>query len=220
MKQAYILDRINLITYRGQKKKHMLSCKCRYLAKSHVVNCDSVEQTFEFVNFRGSVFTRVKFCKVVFNGCDFWGVTFKNCIFENVKISASVLMGCIFRNCTFKDTKFQYTTIVNTSLEQIDNVVFLNGVKCYNEYPRCDLSNELRKALEVVKKNKNLRKCKLLHLSGDRVNMLNIYLLLKHHSQNDLSGLLIELVNHSTKTITTYKKLDISLKGLCQSGIL
>ena len=51
MGQAYRIDRINLITYPGNRKKILQSCRCRYLAKSHIVNCSAKGQTFDFVNF-------------------------------------------------------------------------------------------------------------------------------------------------------------------------
>ncbi len=71
MGQAYKIDRLNSITYKGKKKKVVKSLRCRYMAKSQVVNCNAQSQTFEFVNFRGSHFKKVNFKNAVFYGCDF-----------------------------------------------------------------------------------------------------------------------------------------------------
>ena len=61
MGQAYRIDRLRIITYKGQKKKEMKSLRCRYMAKSLVVNCNAQSQSFEFVKFRGSHFKNVIF---------------------------------------------------------------------------------------------------------------------------------------------------------------
>lgn len=39
MGQAYKIDRLNMVTHKWQKKKVMKSLRCRYIAKSQVVNC-------------------------------------------------------------------------------------------------------------------------------------------------------------------------------------
>ena len=66
MKQSYKIDRLNLITYKHQKKKHLQSINSRYIAKSHIVNCLAVNQSFKYVNYRGSIITKVKFNNVFF----------------------------------------------------------------------------------------------------------------------------------------------------------
>ena len=58
--QKYKIDRTNLITYKHQKTKKVKSARCRYLAKSHIVNCDAQNQSFIYVNYRGSYY-RVSF---------------------------------------------------------------------------------------------------------------------------------------------------------------
>lgn len=69
--QAYKIDRINLITYKCQKKKIVKSVRCRYLAKSHIINCNAQNQSFIYANFRGAIFTKVKFNNSTITGCDF-----------------------------------------------------------------------------------------------------------------------------------------------------
>ena len=69
--QKYKIDRTNLITYKHQKTKKVKSARCRYLAKSHIVNCDAQNQSFIYVNYRGSIFKEVKFqnCRVCQINC-------------------------------------------------------------------------------------------------------------------------------------------------------
>lgn len=212
MGQAYRIDRINLITYPGKRKKILQSCRCRYLAKSRIVNCSAKGQTFGFVNFRGSIFTKVNFEKATISGCDFWGVTFNECDFTEANISDCVFMACKFRNCTFSNTCFNYTTIVNTALNECKNIDISFGVKVLTEYPKCALTDELKNALSATKSDRNLKKCKLLFISDTKYNDLNLYLLLRRFTASELSHLLVEICKHSTSTITTYKKLERQLK--------
>ena len=91
------IDRINLITYKCQKKKVLKSVRCRYLAKSHVVNCTAKNQNLIYANFRGSIFKKVKFQNCKISGCDFWGTTFNDCDFTGAEISDCVFMACKFK---------------------------------------------------------------------------------------------------------------------------
>lgn len=54
------------------KKKMVKSVRCRYLAKSHIINCNAQNQSFIYANFRGAIFTKVKFNNSTITGCDFW----------------------------------------------------------------------------------------------------------------------------------------------------
>ena len=220
MKQAYRIDRINLITYRNREKKILKSCRCRYLAKSHVVKCSAKGEVFEFINFRGSIFRKVDFKNATIKGCDFWGVTFNNCNFKGASISDCVFMACKFRNCNFSNTRFNYTTIVNTALNECKDIDTSFGVRVFAEYPKCTLTEELKNSLNTVKTNKNLKKCKLLFISDTKYNELNIYLLLQRFTESELAGLLLEVIKHSTSTITTYKKLEKQLKKAKECAII
>lgn len=220
MGQAYRIDRINLITYPGKKKKILQSCRCRYLAKSHIVNCSAKGQTFDFVNFRGSIFTNVNFEGATIKGCDFWGATFNECDFSRANISDCVFMACKFRNCNFTDTRFNYTIIVNTALNECKNIDVSFGVKVLSEYPKCTLTDELKETLTTVKSDKNLKKCKLLFISDTKYNELNLYLLLRRFKAHELADLLLEVCKHSTSTITTYKKLERQLKKAQECAII
>lgn len=219
MGQAYKIDRINLITYKGQKKKNVKSLRCRYMAKSQIVNCIAQSQSFEYVNFRGSHFKKVNFKNAVFIGCDFWGTTFNECKFQNAKFQDCIFMASKFKECDFSGASFSYSTFVNTNLDECHNIDISSGVFYYQTYPTIDISPELEQALEILKNNRNLKKNKLLYISDKKYNALNLFLLQKRFKKI-LPTLLMELTNHSTAKITTYKKLERTLNKLAKTDII
>lgn len=211
MEQKYRIDRVELVSYPNQRRKAIHSARCRYWAKSRFIRCECNGEKLEYVNFRGSLFSKVKFNKTVFWGCDFWGSKFNNCVFSNVVISNSVLMSCQFKNCVFTNVSIIGTAIVNSCLIKADNLNLSNCL-CLTEYPECSVNSVLMEILSKLKLDKNLKKNKLLHISDTRLNMLNLFLLLKVFSQDDLIRLLPHITEKSTKNITTYKKLEDALK--------
>ena len=219
MGQAYRIDRLNLITYKGQKKKSINSLRCRYIAKSHVVNCEAQSQTFDFVNFRGSCFTKTTFKEAVFYGCDFWGTSFKDCSFQTAQFRDCIFMACKFNDCKFAGAQFSHSTIVNTSLSGCRNIDISSGVKIYNAYPTCDISENLSDVLQKLKYNRNLKKNKMLFISDTKYNYLNIFLLRERYEER-LPELLCKLESCSTKGITTYKKLELVLNKLQNDAII
>ncbi len=219
MGQAYRIDRLRIITYKGQKKKEMKSLRCRYMAKSLVVNCNAQSQSFEFVNFRGSHFKNVNFKNAVFCGCDFWGTTFKDCDFQNAKFQDCVFMASILRNCSFVGTAFSNSVIVNTKPPDCLSIDKCSGVLLYSTYPKCDMTIELNTALETLRDNRNLKKNKLLFISDTKYNQLNLFLLQGRY-HNRLPALLLELNHHSTAKITTYKKMECELNKLLKLAIM
>lgn len=219
MGQTYKMDRLRLITYKGQKRKTLRALHCRYMAKSHIVNCDAELQKFTFVNFRGLHFTKVNFKKAVFYGCDFWGTTFNSCLFHNTEFRDCVFMGCKFKNCDFSTATFSYSIVVNTNLAGFKNINDLSGIHIYNIYPTCNMSDELSIVLQELKDNRDLRKNKLLFISDTKYNHLNLFLLQKRYGDS-LPNLLHSLASCPTSQITTYKKLERTLNGLKSSAII
>lgn len=219
MGQKYKIDRLNLITYKGQKRKAIRSLRCRYMAKSHVVKCNAQSQKFEFINFRGSQFKKVNFKRAVFDGCDFWGTSFRECNFQNAKFRNCIFMASIFRDCDFTEVEFSYCVIVNTNLSECHNIDVSSGVSLYGTYPVFELTPELKVSLDILKNNKNLRKYKLLFISDTKYNQLNLFLLQGRYRAL-LPQLLLELNNHSTAKVTTYKKMERELNKILKSGII
>lgn len=209
MKEKIILttikiDRLKLITDKGQKKKVLRPICNRYLAKSHIVKCRANNVEFVYANFRGSIFNKVKFENCKIRGCDFWGTTFNNCDFSRTEIS----------NCNFSNTNINNCVIVNTSLAACRNMDSLDKTtQVYNNYLKAIMTEELKSVLNQLNdKNSYLRRYKLLHVSDKKYNELNLFLLQQYFSVQDLLILLTELQKHPTKKITTYKKLENQLK--------
>lgn len=219
MNQAYRIDRLNLITYRGQKKKTMQSLRCRYIAKSQVINCTAQAQSFEYVNFRGSHFKNVDFGNAAFYGCDFWGTSFTNCRFANAKFHNCIFMACRFKECDFTGTEFAYSVIVNTNLSGCQNICTTSGIEIYSHYPKTNVLPELANALEAIKFNRSLKKNKLLFISDTKYNELNLFLLQMQY-RDRLPKLLLALNTQSTSNITTYKKLERTLHKISKSDII
>lgn len=219
MGQAYKIDRLNLITYKGQKRKTIKSLYCRYMAKSQAVKCNAKSQVFIYVNFRGSHFKKIDFKKAVFKGCDFWGTTFNRCCFRETKFEDCVFVSCRFKDCDFTGAQFSRSIIVNTNLSNCENININTGIALYKTYPKCNITPELQAALNTLKSDRNLRKTKLLFISDTKYNHLNLYLLQdRFHSL--LPKLLLELNKHSTSHIVTYKKLEQVLNHFTKSSII
>lgn len=208
------INRIKLITYKCQRKKVLKSVYCRYLAKSHVVNCNAEKQEFKYVNFRGSIFTKINFRNCQMTGCDFWGTTFNNCDFSGASIFDCVFVGCRFKNCNFSKATIKNSVIVNTSLAECHNIFLSERTVILKTYPKCTLTDELITVLEDLKTNNCLRIYKILHISDKKYNELNLFLLQQRFSIEILPQLLRRLASRSIKKVTTYKKLEMELKNI------
>ena len=213
MGQAYRINRLHLITYKCRPKKVVNDARCRYLAKSQLVNCLAKNKEYHFVNFRGSHFKKVNFSFFLISGCDFWGASFNKCDFRNTRITDCVFMSCRFSDCKFDGAVIEYTTIVNTNLSGCHNIILGKNVEVLFQYPKWICTHELEDVLRRLKENPNIRKYKLLHLPGNKYNALNLYLLQKKFSLDELPKLLWKLSEKSNRNLTTYKKLELALKS-------
>ena len=220
MNQKYKIDRINKITYKGQRKKKINSMRCRYIAKSHIVNCDGASSNNKYINYRGSQISKVNFCNAIFYGCDFWGVTFNKCSFRNATFTDCVFMACKFKNCDFENAKINYTIIVNTNLNGCNGISITDTMTIIKQYPVEVISEQLMAALLALRDNKNLKKNKILFIGEGRINYLNLYLLRKKYSEETLIDFFTLLKTRSNKDITTYKRLESILYKMKKDGIL
>lgn len=84
----------------------------------------------------------------------------------------------------------------------------------YIKNTRIQSNDELLEVLELLRGNLNIRKNKLLHLSGNKFNELNVFLLQNRYSLEELPQLLRQLNDRSTRNITTYKKLELELRKI------
>jgi hypothetical protein len=79
------------------KKKMVKSVRCRYLAKSHIINCNAQNQSFIYANFRGAIFTKVKFNNSTITGCDFWLSNIVRISSGSVSIMKGIYLVILFR---------------------------------------------------------------------------------------------------------------------------
>lgn len=119
------------------------------------------------------------------------------------------------------DTTNAYMDIIKGNIEYDHHMQ-------YDDYNNKDMFQELyevicevvcvpRKTIKVdkLKENPLIRKCKLLHLPGNKYNKLNLYLLQKKFTERELPPLLLGIADKSKselRNITTYKKLENTLK--------
>jgi len=205
----YKIDRLNLTAYKSNRRK-LRSLKYRYLAKSQIVRHNAIGTRFQFVNFRGSRFLKVRFDRAYIQGCDFWGATFKDCKFVNTTITDSVFMSCTFINCSFMNTTMDYTAVVNTEIN-FEGLSLKEKVAVLHRYPEYSITHDLAETLAKLYEDMNLRKCKLLNISRKKYNLLNLVLLENKFPKATLAELLKKLSTISTKEITTYKKMELAL---------
>lgn len=221
MEQTYIIDRVNIITYKGQRKKKIRSIHNRYIAKSKIVNCDGSMGHYSFVNFRGSHLKKVNFDKANFYGCDFWGVTFNECSFRASLFTDCVFMSCKFKKCVFTDANLKYTNIVNTNIADCKDIKLTESVAILKEYPAVNISDSLMSVLQSLKSNKWLKKNKIFFINDKKVNALNMYLLMQKYQEDVILSFLMLLRDEKISTnIITYGHLQKTLYEKKKNGML
>ncbi len=212
------IDRIYLISSAG--KRRLKSMRFRYISKSIFANCKGDGETFEYINFRGSHFTKSSFKKAKFKGCDFWGTTFKKCKFSDAIFEDCVLQGCKFEDCDFTGTEIKYSAISCTNTAECKGISADTTTIILNIYPEVKISEILLETLEELKSNKDLRKTKVLWISDNKVNRLNIYLLKRKYSDEQLVGYLSQLTNKEIKSLITYGSLSFRLRKFVKQSII
>ena len=212
------IDRLYVISHAG--KRRLKSLRFRYLSKSIIANCKGDENSFEYVNFRGAHFSRSSFKGSVFKGCDFWGTTFKKCKFNNAVFEDCVFQGCRFKNCDFSGAQVRYSCIVNTNTEECRDLNIDDSTLVLKKYPEVDIQKSLLTPLERQKENKYLRKTKVLWISDKRLNYLNLFLLLRKYSSEQIEAYLSQINNRKARLLTTYGSLNSGLRKYVKSSII
>lgn len=212
------IDRLYVISHAG--KRRLKSLRFRYLSKSIIANCKGDENSFEYVNFRGAHFSRSSFKGSIFKGCDFWGTTFKKCKFNNAVFEDCVFQGCKFKNCDFSGAQVQYSCIVNTNTEECRDLHLHDSTLTLKKYPDVDIQESLLVSLERQKENVYLRKTKVLWISDKRLNHLNLFLLLRKYSPDQIEDYLNQMNNRKARKLTTYGSLNNGLHRYVKSSII
>ena len=182
--------------------------KNKYYSKSQSFNALFHMVQFKNVNFRGAIFTKCNFKSCVFDGVEFWGTNLKKSQFKNSRFKDCVFVGSKLERANFKNAQFINCTFVNMNYSTVKNlnIDMQQNVKL-NKYPALILSNNLQHAIIDTQTNKYLSKFKLLFLNNKKINMLNVFLLLKHFSENDLISRLLYSKAKISFDIPTVKSL-------------
>ncbi|HIY55286.1 MAG TPA: pentapeptide repeat-containing protein [Candidatus Dorea merdavium] len=147
----------------------------RYLSKSILSSCKGDGESFEFINFRGSHFSKSTFKNASFKGCDFWGTTFKKCKFNEAVFQDCVFQGCKFDKCDFTGAKIQYSAIVNTNTDECKDLFVDNTSITLKKYPDLVVPEVIAMSIEALKDNKDLRRTKVFWISDKKANILKKY---------------------------------------------
>ncbi|KAF0196959.1 MAG: hypothetical protein FD169_631 [Bacillota bacterium] len=170
------------------KKRDTKEYHGQYLCKSRAFRASFIKCTFRHVNFKGSIMTSCSFKDSSFIGCDFWGTNFRRSSFRNARFRNCVFVGTLLNGCNFGGATFDNCTFVNTNLNAAKGISISNTVSLLYSYPSPIVSDQLARVLAELSALPYLLRYRLLHLSTQKYNMLNLALLLSAHSE----GFLIE----------------------------
>ena len=140
------IDRIFIVSHTGRRK--LKGMRYRYLSKSILSSCKGDREYFEFLNFRGSHFSKSTFKNALFKGCDFWGTTFNKCNFNEAVFQDCVFQGCIFDKCDFTGAKIQFSAIVNTNTDECRELFIEDTSIILKKYPDLVVPEDLSEAIE------------------------------------------------------------------------
>lgn len=192
----------------------------RYLSKSIFSNCKGDNNLFKYVNFRGAHFSKSSFKKTYFKGCDFWGTTFKKCKFNMAVFQDCVFQGCTFKDCDFTGANVQYSAVVNTSTEECKGLTLDKTNIFLNKYPKVECTEGFLKALEEIKAIPELQKTKVIWISDKKLNFLNLFLLRRKYSEDQIEKYIKNLTAKEIRLLTTYGSLNFGLNKFIKCCII
>lgn len=204
---------INLLfRIRGQRPNRTYENK--YYCNSRCYKAVFSKILFYNVNFRRSIITKTSFKKSNLIGVDFWNANLKGSNFSEANLENVIFVNTKLDYVNFKNTVFNNTYFVNTNLDKVKNLnINLEGIIILKKYPTIELSTALKDVLLDFKHYKNFYKTKILHLSQSKLNKFNIFILLKHFSEEELITKLTKL-KENKKRINTLNHLVETLKKI------
>lgn len=204
---------LRIVSYGGKIKK-LNGIYNKLYAKSIICSFNAKDIYLKNVNFRGSIFNKVKFLNVKIEGCDFWGTKFKKCKFLNCIFSDCNIVSTKFSECIFNKTEFKYTNIV-TTCDSMLNKFIDSTCNVYKEYPLISNPEYFDDKLGLLKNNLFLSKTRLFFISNKKINHLTFYLLLQKYSKEFIAEKILHIFNHENiNKLTTYNTLKIKLKKI------
>ena len=210
VKQKYKITRLN--HFHSQLKFVGRTFEYKYFSKSRMFKCHFTNANIRHVNFKGSIITSCGFKNATIYGVDFLGTNLKNCNFRGAHLEKVIYVGAKLDGCSFKNTKFNDVIFVNTNLNVTKNLCIDSGVEILNKYPKVQISAELKTILDDLKNCNKIFKTKVLHLPNKRYNHLNLFLLLRKFSEDDLIRGLNIAKDRVKKDLCTYSCLEKFLK--------
>lgn len=210
--QKYKITRLNY--FKSQNRFIGKNFFDKFYSKSRVFNCSFSKAKFHNINFKGAIITSCSFKQASLKGIDFLGTNLKKCNFSNAYLENIIFVGVKLDECNFKNAKFKNVIFVNTNLKNVNNLDISNGVEILNRYPKLNLSNEFYIAIDDLRENLHLFRTKVLHLPNRRYNQLNILLLLRKYSEEELIKALRDAKGCIKRDIYTYYSLEKELKKI------
>jgi hypothetical protein len=179
-----------------------------YYCKSRLFKAAFSESYILNVNFRGSIITQCSFKGATLIGVDFWGTNLSKCNFTNTHLVNTIFVGANLTGSSFRDTHFSNVYFVNTNFKDAKHLSGNeNGLKVFKDYPQPSISQDIKEALDELKKNLHLFKTRILHLPKNRTNNLNLYLLFQKYSEEELLRA-FNILQNTACDIYTFGQLD------------
>ncbi|OIJ22029.1 hypothetical protein BKP45_04955 [Anaerobacillus alkalidiazotrophicus] len=156
-----------------------------YKSISHGTNFSG--SNFNFASLRAAKFTVCSFYKANFYWTEFIGTNikrsnFESAYFENVTFNSVSFERVNFENAIFKNVKF-----LNVGLKGVKNFrIEDHDITILNDMPNIVVNQTLNDLIDDLRKNDYIRRSKVLHLKKNRINTLNISILLEYFTDEEL----------------------------------
>ena len=135
---------------------------------------------------------------------------FQDCVFQ----------GCIFKDCDFTGADVQYSAVVNTNTEECKGLILDETTIVLKEYPEVECTEGFLKALETIKAVPDLRKTKVFWISDKKPNFLNLFLLRRKYSEQQIEEYIKSLTAKEIRLLTTYGSMTFGLNKSMKRRIL
>lgn len=151
---------------------------CSYhtnFSHSKFINVSLIGAKFKFSSLFGTVFDNCYIRGTLFKKCNL-----ENCIFRNCIISSINFEQCKGKNCFFENCKILHVGLFQSMKYSEDTEIFKN-------YPNINMfKTELRHEVELLRKNRFIRKSSVLHIKKNRIETISLSVLVEIFGENFL----------------------------------
>ena len=207
---VYRKKRLRIFTQARRPKCKVHDIRYQYLGKAFISRSNCKDITICYTNFRGAQFSRTSFCKAKIISSEFRGTLFNYCDFRNAVFKNCIFIACKFRHCQFFQASFTNVIMANNQFMDTDIEVLSleKGIEKLNIQEKNFISKELSEVIFQLKENDFIRKTHVLHMPHNRINIFNIFFLLKLFSESELLLLLPRLQKLKKEVINFYFLVD------------